>query len=333
MKLMRSYSKLLFLFIMLFLLAGCNFIDSLNTKYFNSEPVTKHKLTIQTVEFSSENIVKNVGVTLIDTKSKKVIGKEMVDNEGIAIFSGLKPNASYKIVIHQILDSGEWLEQNSKEIVYDQNNSKIKVKTFNSTNSGSLHVPVVLQNPELPNGCEITSLTAVLKFYGLKVNKVQLAKKYLKTKPVVKKGNVLYGPDPNDAFAGNPANKSKAYYAFPYPIVEAANKVLIDRKSNLRAIDMPNLTKREIIDFIESGVPVMAWVTTDFKKPRTKGYWIIKNTNKQHPIYMNMHVVVILGYKNGKVQVMNPLKGYQEIDEKSFFKSFNALGGQTVVVL
>ena len=36
--------------------------------------------------------------------------------------------------------------------------------------SVKLDVPVILQNPELPNGCEVTSLAEVLQFYGFSVS-------------------------------------------------------------------------------------------------------------------------------------------------------------------
>ena len=38
-----------------------------------------------------------------------------------------------------------------------------------------IDVPVILQNPELPNGCEITSLTEVLQYLGFQVTHTEMA--------------------------------------------------------------------------------------------------------------------------------------------------------------
>lgn len=329
MNFMGSLKNILILFLIL-LLFGCNPIKSF---HFQSKSNIEHKLIIQTVEFSSTNVVTNVGVTLIDKDTDKTIAKETVNDEGIVVFSGVKQNKAYKIVIHEILPSGEWHERMKKEIIYDDNKSNMTIETFHSNKNSSLSVPVVLQNPELPNGCEVTALTAVLNYYGLNVDKVELAKNYLPTQQVIKKGTINYGPDPNNSYAGDPFKKTGGYYVFPIPIVEAANEVLIENNSELRAIDIPKMTKNDFIDFIQSGVPVIAWTTLDLKKPHTKGFWVIEETKEKHSIYLNLHVVVVTGYQNGKVFIMNPLKGNEVIDEEKFFNSFQSIGSKAVVIL
>ena len=42
-----------------------------------------------------------------------------------------------------------------------------------------LPVPLILQNPELPNGCEITSLCMLLRYLGFDADKCLLADNYL----------------------------------------------------------------------------------------------------------------------------------------------------------
>ena len=39
----------------------------------------------------------------------------------------------------------------------------------------------ILQNPELPVGCEITALTILLNYYGFNAEKTDMAKNYLPT--------------------------------------------------------------------------------------------------------------------------------------------------------
>lgn len=42
-----------------------------------------------------------------------------------------------------------------------------------------LNVENILQTPELPNGCEITSAAIVLNYLGFDIDKVTLAENYL----------------------------------------------------------------------------------------------------------------------------------------------------------
>ena len=69
-----------------------------------------------------------------------------------------------------------------------------------------------MQNPELPHGCEITSLTAVLNYFGMNVSKLEMTDKYLPKQEIRTEGNQRFGPNPNEAFAGNPRDKARGMY-------------------------------------------------------------------------------------------------------------------------
>ena len=61
-----------------------------------------------------------------------------------------------------------------------------------------LPVPQILQNPELPNGCEITSCCEVLRYLGFAPDKCELADHYLP------RSAQWYGADPDEVYMGNP---------------------------------------------------------------------------------------------------------------------------------
>ena len=65
----------------------------------------------------------------------------------------------------------------------------------------------------------------------------------------------------------------------------------------------------------------------------THQHIFIEGTNKKHGIYKNLHAVVMTGYGNGKVTIMNPLTGIEKIDEKTFFRAYEQLGSHALVVL
>ena len=61
-----------------------------------------------------------------------------------------------------------------------------------------LPVPQILQNPELPNGCEITSCCEVLHYLGFAPDKCELADHYLP------RSAQWYGADPDEVYMGKP---------------------------------------------------------------------------------------------------------------------------------
>ena len=81
-----------------------------------------------------------------------------------------------------------------------------------------LDVECVLQNPELPTGCEITALTTVLNYLGYNVDKLTMADYYLDKG---KMGEV----SPYKAFVGNPRDEDSCG-AFAPVLVNSATKYL-----------------------------------------------------------------------------------------------------------
>lgn len=292
---------------------------------------TSGSLTIHVVEFSSENNVNNVSVALFDFESGEKIAITTVNDDGKAIFDMVRPDHPYEVVVYKIELTGELSEQTRDTFVFNPNQPTLTIETFNA-NAEKLAVPIVLQNPELPNGCEITALTAIINYYGIEVDKMTLTNQYLPITPVTKKGGQLYGPDPNVAYAGNPGKKYAGYYVFADPIIEVGNQVLFENNSNLKALNLSNGSREEILSYVNSGVPVLTWTTIDWQKARTSGHWIVEGTSQKHPIYMNLHAVVLTGYADGKVTVMNPLTGYETIDEKIFFTSYESIGSHAMVI-
>nr|WP_106779014.1 C39 family peptidase [Lysinibacillus timonensis] len=330
------------------LLLGCNFqqdstnyqqqLNQTNQQLYTAnlstvDTANPNALTIHTVEFSSDRNVKNVSVALLDFETGKTLASTMVNDQGQASFDMVEADQPYEVVIYKVEHTGELSEQTREFVVFDPDHPIVKIETFNAATEKSLAVPIVKQNPELPNGCEITALTAILNYFGIDVDKMELTKNYLPTAPITNKGGQLYGPNPNKAYAGDPTQKDGGYYVFAEPIVDVANQVLFEKNSHYKALNLSDVSREEILAYVNSGVPVITWITIDLKKPRTFGYWIIEETKEKHPIFMNLHAVVLTGYKDGKVTIMNPLTGNETIDDQVFFDSFKSLGSHAVVIL
>src|SRR5690606_33787826 len=86
--------------------------------------------------------------------------------------------------------------------------------------------PLVLQYPELPRGCEVTSLTMLLQFKGIDVDKVTLADQLLRDpSPIVyaRGGGIASWGHPNIGFVGDITLDSEGfgiYHAALFPLLE-----------------------------------------------------------------------------------------------------------------
>lgn len=184
-----------------------------------------------------------------------------------------------------------------------------------------LSVPLVYQKPELPNGCEITSLTSLLRFYDYDVSKLEMAE-YLDNEAFYYKKDKRYGADPNKAFAGDP-KKSSGWYVFEAPIIKAGNQVL----------DEDELQKTsEIMRHLVEGRPVMVWTTLDMSSISYGSGWYLEDDSHYKAI-RNLHCIVVHGYDESDFYVMDPLQGFVKIKRDVLMNSFIEMGSRGIVLL
>lgn len=181
----------------------------------------------------------------------------------------------------------------------------------------------VSQKPELPNGCEITSLTMVLNYYGFDADKCDLSDNYLDKGKV---GTV----DFRMAFEGNPRDED-AYGCYAPVIVNAANKYLKEQNSDMKAKEITDTEFENLFEYTKKGIPVMVWCTYDLAQGYPSKKWNVDGQEIQW--YTPEHCMVLLGEKDGKVVTADP--GYGEIKEydKSLFETrYNELHKQSVII-
>lgn len=309
------------------LLSGCN--------QFSQQEKQKSELTVLTVEFNSGAPIPNLYITVTDVKTGKIVEDVIGSDEGEATFSKLKEGQEYAIAATTLENSTENNGYTTIEnFTYDSTKPYYRLQTHFSRDEQELDVPVVMQNPELPHGCEITSLTAVLNYYGMNVTKLEMADTYLPKQKIDTIDGQRFGPNPNQAFAGNPRDKANGMYVFAAPIVKAAEVAIADKQADLRVTNMSKASQDEILQLVREGIPVVTWVTLDLSEPKTKSTkgWIYKGETTLRDAYMNLHAVVLTGHLGDKVVVMDPLKGYVTYNVDHFFKSYKELGEQAVAV-
>lgn len=196
-----------------------------------------------------------------------------------------------------------------------------------------IEIEALMQKPELPNGCEITSLTAVLNMLGYEVSKTDMADHYMAQEPFEWKDGKLYGANPYKAYAGNPRLERGGWFVYAPPIVEAADKYIAEAGGGHHAIDISDSSREEIMDYLMEGVPVMIWVTLNLEKPRMNYSWYYHDTGEFFQAPTNLHAVVLHGFNGDEVYVMDPLRGLITRNADQFFQSYIELGSHALVVM
>ena len=79
--------------------------------------------------------------------------------------------------------------------------------------------PLVQQNPDYPNGCEVASATMLLKHYGIDIDMKEYVDNYLPKEEVYEKDGLRYGPDPSKYYAGDPSDSSRGWGTF-LPVIK-----------------------------------------------------------------------------------------------------------------
>lgn len=193
------------------------------------------------------------------------------------------------------------------------------------------NVPQILQNPELPNGCEITSLCQLLHFYGFEADKCDLADNYLP------QSENWYGADPEKVYMGNPrlddASPETGYYCFQGPIVSAANKYLQEHNSSLQAYSLHDLSEDDLEDLLISGYPFIFWASLRFNDigfdPAPA--WKLPE-GRMHKAFHTLHCMVCKGCDDNYFYIADPLDLNKGVERKQFMKIYRQLGSRSVII-
>ena len=195
-----------------------------------------------------------------------------------------------------------------------------------------LPVPELLQMPQLPNGCEVTSLAALLQYRGFAVNKLDLAYGYVPREDFTESRYGDVGPDPEYAYAGDPATNT-GFYCFAAPLAQGANHYLHEMGSSMHAFNVTGVTDQGLELYIRGGDPVVVWVTMDLSEPTTHNFaWIIGNTGRLHTPYSNLHCVVLMGWGRDTCTLKDPLQGIRTVDLQTFLTCFEQMGRRALVI-
>ncbi len=277
------------------------------------------------------HLVKNPPAVIFNSNSASYISNlsDLVGSSGIVV-----PDATITII-----DDSQNEKVDDIVVIADavkaSNKNKIIVKTDPIDTSGlskrQVKIPLkhISQNPELPTGCEITSLTAILNYYGYDVSKTEMSDEYLE-KTMNKVGNFW------EVFVGNPRKNGFGCYA--KPIVNAANRYLATQNNKHKATDFSGTKFEDLLKFVENGTPVIIWSTmygeeeNNLREPYVTVQWNVNGKDIQW--IAPEHCMVIIGYDLDRniAIVCDPQRNIVEYNLQTLKERYLALHSQCVVL-
>jgi uncharacterized protein YvpB len=194
----------------------------------------------------------------------------------------------------------------------------------NHTYAKTITAPHIKQLPELPRGCEVTSLAMMIQQAGVGVGKMELAKE---VREVPFKANGLKG-NPYDGFVGNMYTFSQpGLGVYNGPIQELAEKYLPNRVVNLTGYDFSYVYK-----MLDKGVPV--WVITNswFSHLPSSQFTTWQTSSGPLKITYREHSVLVTGYDDNYIYVNDPLyhKANRAVKKAEFIAAWNQMGKQAI---
>jgi len=199
--------------------------------------------------------------------------------------------------------------------------------TFKDSNL--IDAPLIMQYPELPRGCEVTSLAMLLEHAGVNVDKTTLAKEVKKDPTPYRVINEkTYFGNPDYGFVGSMYSlKQPGLGVYQGPIYELAEAYLPNQ-----AVNLTGRSFEDILYFLSNDIPVWVITNTKFDQLDSKEFEIWYTPYGPIQITYKQHSVLLTGYDEKYIYFNDPLKKgkNQKAPIDPFIKSWNQMGQQAI---
>ena len=186
-------------------------------------------------------------------------------------------------------------------------------------------VPRLYQYPELPTGCEVTTLTMLLQYYGIAVTKETLAEQLPKAPLPTNYDGTGYTLHPNEAFIGDPFSE-EGFGVYLPPLIPLIQQYLSYPILNLTQCSFTVLQK-----LLDQSIPIMVWATMEMRPAYLTRTWL----TPEGPFTWTapQHALLLIGYDTTHICVHGPLHGLAVYKQAAFLDAWEALGKQALAIL
>ncbi|MBU5341966.1 C39 family peptidase [Caldifermentibacillus hisashii] len=217
--------------------------------------------------------------------------------------------------------------QNQREEEVLNEFSIVKIK-----GSVIIDAPLIKQYPELPRGCEVTSLAMLLQFAGENVDKMTLANEVKKDPtPYSVSGGKVYFGNPHDGFVGDMYSlKNPGLGVFHEPIRELAEQYLPGR-----IIDMTGSDFEKLKIPLSAEQPVWVIINTVYQKISEDLFQTWETPSGAVKVTSKEHSVLVTGYDDQFIYFNDPLTGIKNKTApiQDFKEAWVQMGSQAITIL
>lgn len=194
-----------------------------------------------------------------------------------------------------------------------------------------LEAPLIQQLPELPRGCEITSLAMLLAYNGIETNKMDLAKEIKKDPtPHVLIDNQVHFGNPHLGFVGD-------MYSFETPGLGVYNEPIAELAAFYagaeRVHNFSGESFTEIINQLNNDRPVWVIINASYKELPKDQFKVWQTSQGPVEITMREHSVLITGYDQEYIYFNDPLNRETRAPIDDFKAAWKQMGKQAITIL
>ncbi len=204
--------------------------------------------------------------------------------------------------------------------------------TTNTTKKVILDAPLISQYPELPRGCEVTSLAMLLQHAGVMVDKLTLAKAVKKDPTPYKKHNgIVHFGNPYNGFVGDMYTKrNKGLGVYHGPIADLADQFLA-----ARIIDLTGEDFSQVYKYLLNGSPVWVITNATYNKLPDSSFETWNTPTGIINITYHEHSVLITGFDEQYIYFNDPLSKVKnkKAPKAEFIASWEQMGKQAITYL
>lgn len=192
-----------------------------------------------------------------------------------------------------------------------------------------LDVVLIKQLPELPRGCEVTSLAMLLDHAGIKVDKMTLAQQIRRDPTPYSKSNgtVTFG-NPYDGFVGDMYSFSNpGYGVYHGPVRDLAENYLPGQ-----IIDMTGSRLEDMLVALTQGKPVWVIANTYFTSLPDEMFEEWNTPSGPVKVTYKEHSVLLTGYDEQYIYFNDPLAeiSNRKMKMASFRAAWEQMGSQAI---
>jgi len=241
-------------------------------------------------------------------------------------------NDQFEKAFQTFVEAVSHAKQLKESTIYFRGDKDIVWQSSYKSISKLIDAPLISQMPELPRGCEVTSLAMLLRTSGIseaKVKKTKLAKEIKRdTTPYRKENGQIYFGNPYDGFVGDMYSlNTPGYGVYHGPLAELAEQYIPNK-----VIDMTGSEFEDIMFPVSNGNPVLVIHNSWFKKLPESQFQTWNTPTGRVKITMREHSVLVTGYDEKYIYFNDPLANMKnrKVNKKDFIDGWIQMGKQAI---